>query len=167
MKVRKKLVVSFIRVLCFGLLVLSITSCQKNTIGLEFTLLEDGSAYSVKASNLSFQTKMSIPETYKGKPVTVIEKAAFHRLNKKLTRLKEIEIPRSITTIGESAFNGSALTNVTIPNSVTSIGELSFGECSSLETVYYTGSEGQWHDVFIDAGNEKLTNATIIYNYKD
>mgnify|MGYP003296067358 CR=1 FL=1 len=54
-----------------------------------------------------------------------------------------------------------------MPESVTSIGELSFGECSSLETVYYTGTKEQWLDIFIDVGNEELINANIIYNYKD
>ena len=135
MKGRKKLLVSFISVLCFGLLAPSITSCDNGTVGLEFSLLEDGSAYSVKASKFSFQTKMSIPETYKGKPVTVIEKLAFHQINKKVTKLKEIEIPSSITTIGENAFNGSGLTSVTIPDSVTSIGDSAFWGCSSLTNI--------------------------------
>ena len=47
-----------------------------------------------------------------------------------------IEIPNSVSTIGNSAFKGcSGLTTVTIPNSVTSIGKSAFDSCSSLTSV--------------------------------
>ena len=144
-------------ILCISSL---LTSCDNGTAGLEFTLLEDGSGYSVKASKFSFQTKMSIPETYKGKPVTIIEKAAFHQLNKKITRLKEIEIPSSITTIGASAFEGCALTNVTIPDSVISIGDWAFARCDSLtSTNIPDGITSIGYAVF--AVCESLTSITI------
>ena len=50
--------------------------------------------------------------------------------------IKDLVIPNSATTIGESAFYGcSGLTSVTIPNSVTSIGGSAFRECSGLTSV--------------------------------
>ena len=50
--------------------------------------------------------------------------------------LKSIEIPSSVTSIGDYAFSGcSGLTSIVIPDSVTSIGYYAFEDCSSLANV--------------------------------
>jgi len=50
--------------------------------------------------------------------------------------LTSVTMPNSVTSIGNSAFYGcSGLTSVTIPNSVTSIGYSAFKGCSGLKTV--------------------------------
>ncbi len=50
--------------------------------------------------------------------------------------ITSVNIPNSITSIGNSAFSGcSGLTSVTIPNSVTSIGDYAFSDCSSLTSI--------------------------------
>ena len=50
--------------------------------------------------------------------------------------LTSIEIPNSVTSIENSAFNGcSGLTSITIPNNVTSIGEGAFYGCSGLTSI--------------------------------
>ena len=51
-----------------------------------------------------------------------------------------------------------------IPDSVTSIGESAFEGCSGLTDVYYGGTEAQWNAIFIDGGNDSLTDARIHYN---
>ena len=60
--------------------------------------------------------------------------------NKKLyingEEITELIIPDSVTSIGESAFEGcSGLTSITIPDSVTSIGEDAFYGCTGLTSV--------------------------------
>ena len=50
--------------------------------------------------------------------------------------ITDLEIPNSVTKIGEDAFYGcSGLTSVTIPNSVTTIGGRAFSGCSGLTSV--------------------------------
>ena len=50
--------------------------------------------------------------------------------------LISIEIPNSVTSIGEGAFKGcESLTTIVIPNSVTSIGKEAFAYCDSLTSI--------------------------------
>ena len=50
--------------------------------------------------------------------------------------ITELEIPSSVTNIGDYAFYGcSGLTSITIPNSVATIGEYAFYNCSGLTSV--------------------------------
>jgi hypothetical protein len=59
-----------------------------------------------------------------------------HHLYLNGEEIKDLLIPSSVTSIGNSAFYGcSGLTSVTIPNSVTSIGICAFSECSGLTSV--------------------------------
>lgn len=54
------------------------------------------------------------------------------------SKIKEITIPNSVTTIGSYAFSQcDSLSSITIPNSVSTIGERAFGESKSLKTIYW------------------------------
>ncbi len=50
----------------------------------------------------------------------------------------------SVTTIGKYAFRGAEITSINIPLSITSIGEEAFYNCSALEEVHYTGTIETW-----------------------
>ena len=137
------------------------------TEGLKFTLSSDGKSYSVSEGSVR-DAEIIIPAIYNGKLVTTIEDRAFM-----CSSLESIEIPSSVTSIGAYAFfSCSSLTSVTIPDgvtyigdeafkycgslesieipsSVTTIGNSAFYDCESLTTVYYIGTEEQWHNISI------------------
>ena len=72
---------------------------------------------------------VTIPSRYKGKPVTMIDHAAFYN-----SAVTSVTIPDSVTSIPDSAFGFcSQLTNISIPNSVTYIGFSAFNSCTSLK----------------------------------
>ncbi|MDD3305899.1 MAG: leucine-rich repeat protein [Acetobacterium sp.] len=73
----------------------------------------------------------------------------------------EVNLPESLTHIGENAFGGSTnLTNITIPDSVTDIGYYAFHDCSNLINInipeHITAIESNVFD-----GCSSLTSITI------
>ena len=59
--------------------------------------------------------------------------------------ITELEIPETVTSIGDDQFYGfKDLVSITIPSSVTSIGFSAFYDCSSLQDVYYNGTIEDW-----------------------
>ena len=73
-----------------------------------------------------------------------------------------ITIPQSATVIEAEAFmNCGSIARVTIPASVSRIGQKAFYGCTALTDVYYGGTEDQWDEIAIEAGNGPLTRAAI------
>ena len=121
---------------------------------------------------------VTIPDT-----VTVIGKEAFRdckalmgiRIPENVTSigagafqgcsvLYNIVLPETLTEIGANAFNGDAyLVTVTIKGTVLTVGENAFSGCVALAKVYFGGSQEQWNDLSIAAGNEPLTKARVKY----
>lgn len=95
-----------------------------------------------------------------GNSVTTIDRGAFNDCD----GLVSVTLGGNVTTIGEQAFMYSSnLTSITIPASLTSIGSYAFSG-TALTDVYYEGTEAQWNNISIAAGNAFLTNANIHYN---
>lgn len=94
--------------------------------------------------------------------VTTIGDFAFYAC----TKLTQITIPSNVTTIEHGAFYCCySLKSITIPTSVTNIEHVAFLTFSGLITVNYTGTEEQWNQINIVGNNDNLINATINYNY--
>ncbi|MBQ8372601.1 MAG: leucine-rich repeat domain-containing protein [Clostridia bacterium] len=129
-------------------------------------------------------TKITIPSTYNGEPVTKIGGYAFA-----YTGIVSVNIPDSVTEIGECAFLGcSSLADISLPSTLEMIGERAFYECSSLTEIflpkqishiglnafygcssltvaYYYASEAVLiDDVRIYGGNSPLTSVLCYYS---
>ncbi|MDE6102503.1 MAG: leucine-rich repeat domain-containing protein, partial [Ruminococcus sp.] len=81
-------------------------------------------------------TEVIIPSEIEGVPVTSIGKSAFSVSYFSENILKSVEIPDSVTNIGDDAFyKCENLTSINIPAGVTHIGREAFEDCSSLESI--------------------------------
>ena len=92
--------------------------------------------------------------------VTSIGSYAFYSC----TGFTSIAIPNNVTSIGSNAFlNCFTLTDVTVGGNVTTISGNAFANCVSIKRVFYNGTQAQWEDIDVGAGNDRLLNATIHY----
>lgn len=130
---------------------------------LIFTILEDGTGYSVKAAGTYISGDLDIPSSHNGLPVKIIEDTAFNAC-----RLTSVNIPSSVTSIGYAAFatcdkltsvvisNGvksigtkafvsCKFTSITIPSSVTSFGEFPFSGCDALNSITVESGNSVYH----------------------
>ncbi len=130
---------------------------RKASVGLEYTLSSDKTYYSVSGIGTCTDLDVVIPEVYEGLPVKHIVTSAFSSCSS----LTSIEIPGSVTTIGDGAFeNCSNLMNITIPDSVIRIGAAAFYNCSSLMNVTIPyGVISVRYNMF--SGCSNLTSITI------
>lgn len=109
---------------------------------------------------------VTIPSRYKGKPVTMIDHAAFHD-----SAVTSVTIPDSVTSIPDDAFAYcSNLTNISIPNSVTFIGFSAFNSCTSLKSITLPSSLSTIQSyAFYNCGNLETiripVSVTFIGNY--
>ena len=77
------------------------------------------------------------------------------------------ELPDTLTGIGPGVFlDCASLTSIAIPRSLTSIGGSAFSGCG-LTDVYYDGSRSEWNAIDIAPdGNESLIGATLHCRFK-
>ena len=74
-----------------------------------------------------------------------------------------IVLPGNIANIPAYMFEqGKKLVSIDIPKSVTNIGDGAFSNCSKLTTVNYGGTTEEWKKITIGNSNTNLTNAKII-----
>ena len=86
---------------------------------------------------LSYRQESWYPERVKNivlpNTITHIGNVAFADCE----NLTAIDIPSSVTSIGDGAFSWTGLQAITIPTSVTDLGEQVFEACANLRTIFY------------------------------
>ena len=90
----KKLIFIAMLILAFNSLV------AQGTPGLEFTLINNGTAYEVRKGTADAE-HIEIPNTYEGLPVTKIAESAFLFFE----TMTSVHIPDGVTHIGYSTFS--------------------------------------------------------------
>ena len=130
------------------------------TLGLNFTLINNGTAYSVSKGTAA-SSLVIIPAVHEGLPVTAITDSGFSSY----ANLKNIILPSGIARIGDYAFfHCNNLTSVLIPAGVTNIGNFAFDGCSSFTTIYYGGASSvNWTEIAIGSSNTSLLIANRYY----
>lgn len=135
----------FLTTIVFACAALLPTQAQAATEGHLTYVIGDGQAIIV-GCDPSASGEFIIPSTLGGYPVTRIDSRAFNGCSK----LKKIDIPDGVTSIGNSAFETCNFTEITLPNSLVSIGTNAFYECRSLTSITLPASvtslgEGVFH----------------------
>lgn len=95
-----------------------------------FTYVNHGDSIEITGFNNSV-SDVVIPSEIEGLPVTAISTGAFY-----LSAITSIEVPDSVTSIGEMAFLGcTSLKTVKLSTGVAKIEKNAFGSCSALQEV--------------------------------
>ncbi len=108
---------------------------------LAFTLSDDGSSYICRGIGNVTDTDITVPSTYKGKPVTAIGNNAFFN-----TDVTSIIIPDSVTSIGMYAFLSCySLAEIYLGSNVSEIEESAFSFCSNLTNISVSAENTRYH----------------------
>lgn len=98
----------------------------------------------------------------KNSKLTSLGESAFYNC----TILVDIILPEGITSINSNTFAYcSSLEEIIIRENVVSIAATAFRSCSSLTTVYYTGSVEAWNNLIETSNSSDLKYLNVNYNF--
>lgn len=80
--------------------------------------------------------------------------------------LESVIIGDSVRSIATYAFHKClSLHTISMPKNMATISKYAFRKCESLTTVYCTGQWMDWWLINVEAGNEYLTNAAVVFGF--
>ena len=78
--------------------------------------------------------------------------------------VEALEIPGSVSVIPTGLFrNATCLKRVAIPRSLAGVAANAFKNCTNITEVFYEGSESEWANLPVSAGNDPLKNAQVYF----
>lgn len=132
------------------------------SIGLEFTLQEDGT-YFVSGIGTCTDIHLVIPSTHEEKAVTGIANAAFRSKG----ALRSVYLPDSVKTVGNEAFKScNNLNSVRFPDDMSDIGESAFSGCKLYTLTLPTKGLSEIKKYAFSSNYEYLLNIYIPDNIK-
>lgn len=159
----------------------------KGSKGLEYTLSDDETYYSLTGIGTCKDDEVIVGNWYNGKPVTTIAGAALSTdegtwgpkriiVSNGITTIEfrglrcmtaeYIYLPDTVTSLSKATFiRDSKLKTVVLSGSLTEILDDAFMECTSLQDIYFRGAESDWAKVQISTVNNDLSKVTMHYNY--
>lgn len=79
--------------------------------------------------------------------------------------VESLEIPASVSVVQAGLFRSAkCLKRVSIPRSLAGVAANAFEKCTNITEVFYEGSESEWAELPISAGNDPLKNAQVYFN---
>ena len=133
-------------------------------LGLAMELSGDETYYIVDGIGTCTATSLSIPSTYRGKPVTEIASYAFEDC----TRLRRVTVPSSVTIIGSMAFKGCyRMSKFEVQGNAT-FGNQILCNCSGLEELVLYSTEQPIYKFFSELFEYNTNEYNVIsVNKKD
>lgn len=110
----------------------SISTATKIIDGVRYQYNSKMKTYSVTGFTSDVLENLTIQKEINGKKVTAIQDQAFENCEK----IKSVQIPDTVDSIGKSAFENSGIMTISIPDSVQSIGESAFASCSGMTSIF-------------------------------
>ncbi len=108
---------------------------------LTYMLNTAGDAYEVVGEDDTTVSKVVIPDTYEGLPVTVVSVMFWNYPN-----LKEIIVGNNVKRTEYGTFNCPSLERIYFGRSIETING-PFDECENLAHIFYSGTESDWQKV--------------------
>lgn len=163
----------------------------EGSVGLEYSLSEDGTYYVFVNRGTCTDTDVVIGNWYNGKPVKeVASQASNVEFSQGAWEVSSITVSEGITAFSFGSLWGTEATKIILPDNVEELpqammlgngnlkevvigkGLKSVGpdvfENMTLDTIYFRGSEAEWNEIEINSvGNDPFFEAKIVYNYKD
>ena len=107
---------------------------EEVTTGLSYKSIKGG--YEVSRGNAGYSSRIVIPDSYDGFPITKIADNAFGALMSGDSLMESVRLPSKLQETGEFAFaNCSSLKEVDLPETAVTLGAQTFRECTALESV--------------------------------
>lgn len=130
--------------------------------GLMLKENEDGTLTLI-GYNPIYGSDLKLPESVKGKQITVIGEEALMDSD-----IRSLELSEGIHTVEYQAMTRcGALETLILPRSLTSVGNYAFHANDSLTRVCYRGTAEEWEQVTVgNLGNDEFSEITVEFDYQ-